>query len=45
VSPDTIVQWISPSRAHSVKRADPKLIYFNEVDKGGHFAAWHWPDW
>jgi pimeloyl-ACP methyl ester carboxylesterase len=21
-----------------------KLIYFNEVDKGGHFAAWEQPD-
>jgi pimeloyl-ACP methyl ester carboxylesterase len=20
------------------------LIYFNEVDKGGHFAAWEQPD-
>jgi pimeloyl-ACP methyl ester carboxylesterase len=22
----------------------PNLIYFNEVDKGGHFAAWEEPD-
>jgi hypothetical protein len=22
----------------------PHLIYFNEVDKGGHFAAWEVPD-
>jgi pimeloyl-ACP methyl ester carboxylesterase len=22
----------------------PKLIYFNEVDKGGHFAAWEEPE-
>jgi len=22
----------------------PNLIYFNEVDKGGHFAAWQEPD-
>jgi pimeloyl-ACP methyl ester carboxylesterase len=22
----------------------PHLIYFNEVDKGGHFAAWEEPD-
>jgi pimeloyl-ACP methyl ester carboxylesterase len=21
-----------------------KLIYFNEVDKGGHFAAWEQPE-
>lgn len=25
------------------QRAYPKLIYFNEVDKGGHFAAWEEP--
>lgn len=27
-----------------VQRAYPKLIYFNEVDKGGHFAAWEQPE-
>ncbi len=26
------------------ERAYPKLIYFNEVDKGGHFAAWEHPE-
>jgi pimeloyl-ACP methyl ester carboxylesterase len=26
------------------EQAYPKLIYFNEVDKGGHFAAWEEPD-
>jgi pimeloyl-ACP methyl ester carboxylesterase len=25
-------------------RAYPNLIYFNEVDKGGHFAAWEEPE-
>jgi pimeloyl-ACP methyl ester carboxylesterase len=25
------------------EKAYPKLIYFNEVDKGGHFAAWEEP--
>ena len=25
------------------ERAYPKLIYFNQVDKGGHFAAWEQP--
>ena len=25
------------------ERAYPKLIYFNEVDRGGHFAAWQEP--
>ena len=26
------------------QRAYPKLIYFNQVDKGGHFAAWEQPE-
>jgi pimeloyl-ACP methyl ester carboxylesterase len=26
------------------EQAYPKLIYFNEVDKGGHFAAWEQPE-
>ena len=26
------------------KRAYPKLIYFNKLDKGGHFAAWEQPE-
>jgi pimeloyl-ACP methyl ester carboxylesterase len=26
------------------ERAYPNLIYFNEVDRGGHFAAWQEPD-
>jgi pimeloyl-ACP methyl ester carboxylesterase len=26
------------------QRAYPTLIYFNEVDKGGHFAAWEEPE-
>jgi pimeloyl-ACP methyl ester carboxylesterase len=25
-------------------RAYPKLIYFNKLDKGGHFAAWEQPE-
>jgi pimeloyl-ACP methyl ester carboxylesterase len=25
-------------------RADRNLIYFHEVDKGGHFAAWEEPE-
>jgi pimeloyl-ACP methyl ester carboxylesterase len=27
-----------------VRRAYPKLIYFHEADKGGHFAAWEYPE-
>jgi pimeloyl-ACP methyl ester carboxylesterase len=26
------------------EKAYPKLIYFNRVEKGGHFAAWEQPD-
>jgi hypothetical protein len=26
------------------ERAYPDLIYFNEVDKGNHFAAWQEPE-
>jgi hypothetical protein len=25
------------------ERAYPKLIYYNKVDRGGHFAAWEQP--
>ncbi len=27
-----------------VERTYPNLIYFNEIDKGGHFAAWEQPE-
>jgi pimeloyl-ACP methyl ester carboxylesterase len=27
-----------------IERAYPKLIYFNEVERGNHFAAWQEPD-
>ena len=27
-----------------VERAYPKLIYYNRLDKGGHFAAWEQPE-
>lgn len=27
-----------------VERAYPKLIHYNKVDKGGHFAAWEQPE-
>jgi hypothetical protein len=26
------------------EQAYPNLIYFNEVDRGGHFAAWEQPE-
>ena len=40
----------TPSRARSsgprswVEKAYPTLVYYNEVDKGGHFAAWEEPE-
>ena len=27
-----------------VEQSYPNVIYFNEVDKGGHFAAWEEPE-
>jgi pimeloyl-ACP methyl ester carboxylesterase len=38
--PDEI--WRSPRSW--VEKAYPSLAYFNEVDKGGHFAAWEEPE-
>jgi len=40
---------VFPSEAYQAPRswtekAYPNLIYFNEVDKGGHFAAWEQPE-
>ena len=29
-----------PAPPSWAEKAHPKLIYFNEVDEGGHFAAW-----
>jgi pimeloyl-ACP methyl ester carboxylesterase len=26
------------------ERAYPNLIYYNKLDKGGHFAAWEQPE-
>jgi pimeloyl-ACP methyl ester carboxylesterase len=39
---------VFPEEIHQAPRSWPerayhKLIYFNEVDKGGHFAAWEQP--
>jgi hypothetical protein len=34
--------WAAPRSW--VEAAYPGLSYFNEVDKGGHFAAWEEPD-
>ena len=29
---------------HWVKKAHHNLIYYNEADRGGHFAAWEEPE-
>jgi pimeloyl-ACP methyl ester carboxylesterase len=34
--------WRSPRSW--VEKAYPNLVYFNEVDRGGHFAAWEEPE-
>ena len=34
--------WRTPRG--SVEKAYPNVIYFNKVDKGGHFAAWEEPE-
>ena len=45
-SPDTIVLihglWVTPRSW--AEKAYPNLTYFNEVDRGGHFAAWEQPE-
>ena len=35
---------VSASRLYWAERAYPNLIYYNEVDRGGHFAAWEEPE-
>jgi len=35
---------ICPAPRSWVERAYPQLIHFNELDKGGHFAAWDQPE-
>jgi pimeloyl-ACP methyl ester carboxylesterase len=38
--PDEVVQ----TPRSWAERAYPKLIYYNKLDKGGHFAAWEQPE-
>ena len=35
---------IFPAPRSWVEKVYPSLTYFNEVDKGGHFAAWEEPE-
>ena len=32
-----------PAPRSWAEKAHPKLIYYNKLDKGGHFAAWEQP--
>jgi pimeloyl-ACP methyl ester carboxylesterase len=41
----TVFPWESYRAPETwARRAYPNLIYFHEVDKGGHFAAWEQPE-
>ena len=40
LSPDEVVQ----TPRSWAEKAYPKLIYYNRLEKGGHFAAWEQPD-
>ena len=35
---------VVPAPRSWAEKVYPTLIYFNEVDKGGHFAAWEEPE-
>ena len=35
---------IIPVPRRWAERAYPNLVYFNELEKGGHFAAWEQPE-
>ena len=37
--PDEIFQ----APRHWAEKVYPNLVYFNEADRGGHFAAWEEP--
>jgi len=34
---------LCPTPRSWTERAYPKLIYYNKLNKGGHFAAWEQP--
>ena len=56
VRPARLRAGLDPGRLHDfprgiwrtprswVEKAYPNVVYFNEVDKGGHFAAWEEPE-
>jgi hypothetical protein len=40
VFPDEVIR----AQETWAQRAFPTLIYFNEADRGGHFAMWEYPE-
>jgi pimeloyl-ACP methyl ester carboxylesterase len=40
VFPDEVIR----AQENWARQAFPNLIYFNEVDRGGHFAMWEYPE-
>ena len=40
VFPDEVIR----AQEKWARRAFPTLSYFNEVDRGGHFAMWEYPE-
>ena len=41
---DEAVREVVRAQEAWARRAFPKLTYFNEVDRGGHFAMWEYPE-
>ena len=40
----TFPDEIFPAPRSWVEKSYPNVTYFNEVDRGGHFAAWEEPE-
>ena len=38
------ISLFCPTARSWTERAYPKLIHYNKLDKGGHFAAWEQPE-
>ena len=43
VAVSTFPDELYPAPRSWTERAYPKLIYYNQLPKGGHFAAWEQP--
>ena len=41
--PSTTAREIFQAPRSWAEKVYPNLVYFNQVDKGGHFAAWEQP--